>query len=568
MAGLNTQRRYSKLTLLLLLILITVNGCHQNINNTSDPVLIAASSKEPESDSSSPIYSQNNIDNDITKTVDHGQSSAKIVKKSSTPDKANPPELEASIQFIGQFDLKKLGENTNADLFAFSGHSETFDINQDGHDDLIIPIAAMNSNQRHVPNEFSKPILLFWDNNIEEYIIDEEVQKALPFMHFPRRIRSSINSKTGLTEIFIADTGLDLANYDFSKGIENLPPNCGAQNHLITYDPSTGKIDEIAIPILWDYPHGIATGDLNGDQTTDYVLLNSPYIKYPEKCLFDGADYTNENYVLYSNNNGGFDKTNLTLNYEEFSKPPTITSGEVIIDENNNNFLVLGSAGENSDAHLYLFKQDSKASFTEISKVRAPDILSEIGNPVYGEILVADVDADGTKEVIAASNTMDNSIAMWVGRYIQLFDIKNEELKERPNDITKTTSSLITKGYDWCHHLFFNEQTSWNKSILTCTNIEPQQKQRGSFYTWVNNKLQLTKIKLKSAEDIETFKWMRSFYPVTLDQKTIFVGRTIYGKKIINGTKVYDSIKLYLIKPTIAEVKALVTKENGNRNVD
>jgi len=55
MAGLNTQRRYSKLTLLLLLILITVNGCHQNINNTSDPVLIAASSKEPESDSSSPI---------------------------------------------------------------------------------------------------------------------------------------------------------------------------------------------------------------------------------------------------------------------------------------------------------------------------------------------------------------------------------------------------------------------------------------------------------------------------------------------------------------------------------
>ena len=230
--------------------------------------------------------------------------------------------------------------------------------------------------------------------------------------------------------------------------------------------------------------------------------------------------------------------------------------------------MVLGSAGENSDAHLYLFKQDSKASFTEISKVRAPDILSEIGNPVYGEILVADVDADGTKEVIAASNTMDNSIAMWVGRYIQLFDIKNEELKERPNDITKTASSLITKGYDWCHHLFFNEQTSWNKSILTCTNIEPQQKQRGSFYTWVNNKLQLTKIKLKSAEDIETFKWMRSFYPVTLDQKTIFVGRTIYGKKIINVTKVYDSIKLYLIKPTIAEVKALVTKENGNRNVD
>ena len=42
---------------------------------------------------------------------------------------------------------------------------------------------------------------------------------------------------------------------------------------------------------------------------------------------------------------------------------------------------------------------------------------------------------------------------------------------------------------------------------------------------------------------------MRSFYPVTLDQKTIFVGRKIAGKKIINGVEVYNSIKLYLIEP-------------------
>ena len=212
--------------------------------------------------------------------------SSKTSNNSEASPKVKPIELEASLTFLGEFDLKKLGENSNQNLFAFSAHSETFDINQDGHDDLIIPITSMNSKNQNVPYEPAKPILLFWDNDIKEYVINKDVQRALPSFQWPRRIRSSINPITGLTEIFIADTGLDLASYDMSKGIEKLPPNCGAQNHLITYDPVSGKVDEIPLPKIWDYPHGLATGDLNGDQITDYIVFNSPYIKFPAKCLF------------------------------------------------------------------------------------------------------------------------------------------------------------------------------------------------------------------------------------------------------------------------------------------
>ena len=205
-----------------------------------------------------------------------------ISETTKTSFKVKPNEFEASLASVGEFDLKKLGENTNPNLYAFSVHGETFDINQDGHDDLIIPIASMNSKHRNVPNEFSKPALLFWDDSLKKYVVDKEVQKALPLLYWPRRIRSSINPKTGFTEIFVADMGLDLAGYDFSKGIENLPPNCGAQNHLITYDPSSGQVDEIPLPKLWDVSHGLAAADLNGDQVTDYVVLNSPYIKYQQ----------------------------------------------------------------------------------------------------------------------------------------------------------------------------------------------------------------------------------------------------------------------------------------------
>ena len=478
-------------------------------------------------------------------------SSSETSKKTTTSVKVKPKELEASLKSVGEFDLKKLGENTNPNLYAFSVHGETFDINQDGHDDLIIPIASMNSKHRNVPNEFSKPALLFWDDSLKKYKVDKEVQKALPLLYWPRRIRSSINPKTGFTEIFVADMGLDLANYDFSKGIENLPPNCGGQNHLITFDPASGNVAEIPLPKLWDVSHGLAAEDLNGDQITDYVVLNSPYIKYPAKCQYKAVDYTNESYILYSNKMGGFDKTSIKLNYKGYSKAPSIQSGEVIFDENNQAYLVIGSEAGKGDAHLYLMKQDSKTSFTETSKVKAPSILKTVGAPVYGEILVADVDSDGSEEIIASSNTVDDSNSLWVGRYLQIFDIKNGKLLERPDEITQSPTSEITKGNDWCHHLFFNEQSAWNEPILTCTTIQAQIKtKKTSFYTRNNNMLQQAKMKFKSYDDIDNFNWMRSFYPLTLNEQTIFVGRRITGKKIINGEEVYNSIKLYLIEPT------------------
>ena len=483
-------------------------------------------------------------------------SSSETSKKTTTSVKVKPIELEASLKSVGEFDLKKLGENKNQNLYAFSVHGETFDINQDGHDDLIIPIALMNSKHRNVPNEFSKPALLFWDDSLKKYKVDKEVQKALPLLYWPRRIRSSINPKTGFTEIFVADMGLDLANYDFSKGMENLPPNCGGQNHLITFDPSSGKVAEIPLPKLWDVSHGLAAADLNGDQVTDYVVLNSPYIKYPAKCQYKGVDYTNESYILYSNKTGGFDKTSIKLNYKGYSKAPSIQSGEVIFDENNQAYLVIGSEAGKGDAHLYLMKQDSKTSFTETSKVKAPAILKTVGAPVYGEILVADVDADGTEEIIASSNTVDDSISMWVGRYIQIFDIKNGKLLERPDEITQSPTSEITKGSDWCHHLFFNEQSAWNEPILTCTTITSQIKtKKTSFYTRNNNMLQQAKMKFKLNDDIDNFNWMQSFYPLTLNEQTIFVGRQLTGKKIINGEMVFNSIKLYLLKPPAKNIK-------------
>ena len=462
----------------------------------------------------------------------------------SSSDKSKPTKLEISGKYVGQFNIKKLSENSNPKLAVFSTITNTFDVNQDGHDDLIVGNTNVNSDDRNQQNEFAKPVILFWDNSIKEYVVDDNVQKALPLMYYPRRIHGSFNSKTGLTHLFIADTGFDLFNYDFSKGIANLPPNCGAQNHLITYDPSSGKASEIQLPKLYDYSHGLATADLNGDLIADYVVLNSPYIKFPAKCSFNGMAYTNESYILYSNKNGGFDRVDIAINYKGYSKAPTITSGIAIVDDNNDAFLLVGMEGSGSG--IYALKQDSKASFTETSRVNAPAIMREGSElPAYSEVLYADVDSDGTKEVVASVNTQS-----WKGRYIQLLDFSNGELIDRSEDVVQLPSNRIKTGNDWCHHLFFNEKTAWNQPILTCTNINALSESKGYFYTWTQNKLQLAEIKSKNLS-----RWIKRFYPVTIDQKTVFLGKVNHGERKLGGLYFFDSIILNIVEPPLSEAE-------------
>ena len=117
------------LLLLLVLSLLSIQSYAGSCPDGSDPV---------RSISADGTYFVFNCGSSVTP-------SSKTSNNSEASPKVKPIELEASLTFLGEFDLKKLGENSNQNLFAFSAHSETFDINQDGHDDLIIPITSMNS---------------------------------------------------------------------------------------------------------------------------------------------------------------------------------------------------------------------------------------------------------------------------------------------------------------------------------------------------------------------------------------------------------------------------------------
>ena len=121
---------------------------------------------------------------------------------------------------------------------------------------------------------------------------------------------------------------------------------------------------------------------------------------------------------------------------------------------------------------------------------------------------------------------------------------KKDKLLERffalPKDFTynELRTMLNGLGYQEYHLgktsgsrvLFFNEKTAWNMPILTCTNIIPLSESKGYFYTWTQNKLQLARIKLKNLS-----QWVKRFYPVTIDQKNVFLGQKIHGERKVNG---------------------------------
>ena len=52
-------------------------------------------------------------------------------------------------------------------------------------------------------------MVFFWNKQTGFYRIQKDVQKKLPKLHWPRRIKGSINQLTGNAELFIADHGLD-----------------------------------------------------------------------------------------------------------------------------------------------------------------------------------------------------------------------------------------------------------------------------------------------------------------------------------------------------------------------
>ena len=340
---------------------------------------------------------------------------------------------------VGYFDFREIidfKKNLALDFELF----ETFDVDADGNDDLIFGLYVRDiETDLHQENQKAKPVVFFWDEQLQKYAPREEFQKQLPELYYPRRIKGYSDPTSGKSYLFIADHGLDGTHKS----------NCGAKNVLLTYEPKTKLLVQSLPSQLDDYSHAVASVDMNSDGLLDHLVLNSPYI---DRSSCGNKKSTNDSYFLISQPDGKYKKQQAQFKYKNFGAKPHYDAGHAILI-NNKIFFVLGR-GHNSKVKpgVDVFELNDGFELTSIDFFDAPKGLKK---PSYSDI----TDTEGR----IFANAVDTSKG-WKGRHIQLIDVNEGKFNEIYEKFIQTApAAQPNEKVDWCLDINF---ISNNETII------------------------------------------------------------------------------------------------------
>ena len=420
------------------------------------------------------------------------------------------------------------------------GLYETFDLNDDGFDDLVFGVAVNDEKTKlHSQTDFVRPVIFFWDNKKQSYQIDSEVQEKLPELHWPRRAVGSKNTITGEVELFIADHGLDGGH----------APNCGAPNWHISF--RNGKIVSVSAPYnVNDYSHGLASADLNQDGRLDHIVINSPFIKR-DKC--GKGKYTNDSYMLLSKNENGFERKKIEFKSKSFGTKPYFDAGNVM--KINGSFHFVGGRGYHSKTKpgLDVFEINLNGKFTPKQFIEAPKAMKR--EPSYSEVVS---DNTETPTFFAALAETDMN---WRGRYIQRLEwtgSKFIDVSEKVQQINPQRQDGETMP-DWCTLL---SVFKWNGSdYLTCSSLTPFLQGRPKLYVKKGERI----VTVDNSKGAATFdEWTnREVNPVNHDGKTKLVAWDLRSGANLSVKEAWSGIVINLLNYTPAKVQEYVQKNEG-----
>ena len=292
---------------------------------------------------------------------------------------ANYQNYFSSLKYIN------LGKDSAGSLWYYL---DVADLNKDGLPDILLLGANYPSSGN--TNSSAQAGMFSFGTGLDAY--SNLSSSFIPSTTHPRHVFYADFNNDGKTDIFIADHGWDAS------------PFPGAQNQLILSSGSTWINASLRLPQQNDFTHCAAIGDINGDGNQDIFIGDVPTsgtnVK-PSIALGDGTGrFTNSNLALPS----------------EIANASTVFYAAQLVDLNLDGLpeLIIGNSGSaTNQTNQSVIYWNNKGSYTDSNRTLLTNGYFGVKNEQILDIQAADLDQDGSKEIVMVSTQNSPFYSGW-----------------------------------------------------------------------------------------------------------------------------------------------------------
>ena len=167
--------------------------------------------------------------------------------------------LTPTLTSMGKFDMGALSEWAGVLTFETLAVG---DVNMDGYDDILVGAFALDNTFTGI-NQKTKSVLFVYDPATNNFKPDSQFLSIVSKTVFPRQAVIADFDGDGRNDIYIGDHGVD----------QN--PRCGAPNQIVLNKASGMVAANTPFKNLNDFSHGVVYADFNNDKKVDLLVLNS-----------------------------------------------------------------------------------------------------------------------------------------------------------------------------------------------------------------------------------------------------------------------------------------------------
>jgi len=247
------------------------------------------------------------------------------------------------------------------------------DINADGYTDVVVTGFTPVNEAR----QGGRPGVILLNNGDNTFTV---AAGDKPSSEWVRELIVADFNGDGISDLFLADHGWDAH------------PFPGFQNQLMLGTGTGFKDATNLLPVLHDFTHNAAAGDINGDGRIDIFVANNP-LQNPDKV----------SYFLINKGDAGFemDRTRLPASFLKTFEPGSWSVEIADLDSDGFPDLLVGRIENSGSPPSRIYWNPGNGDFSNAEVTLLPDMARFVPGGEYAviEIKAFDVNNDGVPDI-------------------------------------------------------------------------------------------------------------------------------------------------------------------------